>query len=383
MVTHRGFRFRLISLATLAAIALHIWLLQMHSLPGEWLSISFALLCLTASWSLDLAFKRTEVPAVAAQVTRAEPRASAPSTPAPVQRSRVVNAFTIDLEDYFQTEVASRSLPYSEWDRMPSRIEHSVQRMLDLLDESDARATVFVLGWIAERYPRLVREVARRGHEIGCHSYRHRRVYTLSPEVFAEDTRLAKRVLEDVIGSAVEGYRAPSFSITPGTEWAFHILEDLGFLYDSSVNPVWHSSYANQHAPRFPYYPAGTRLLEIPIGTWRIGNVNLPVGGGAYLRLLPYGYIRRGLSVINTRERQPATLYVHPWEIDYHQPALHKKWSSQVRQMWGTRTMEAKLRKLLASSRFEPISIAYSQALTADWPLMLPQREVAPLAQVC
>ena len=176
-----------------------------------------------------------------------------------------LNAFTIDLEDYFHTEVSSRSVKYDDWEKYASRIEYSTHRLLDMLDEHNTQATVFVLGWVAERYPHLVREVAQRGHEIGCHSFRHRLVYRLTPQVFAEDTRIAKQVIEDLTGTAVEGYRAPSFSITPGNEWAFKVLEQSGFVYDSSVNPIWHTSYANTRAPRFPYYIEGTRLLEIPI----------------------------------------------------------------------------------------------------------------------
>jgi len=362
-----------------AALACNWWLLRSNS---ALLGISFALLCLSTSWALATVRQKAQV-----QKRKAPHRHGVELVPSPNQkqvlRAGPLNAFTIDLEDYFHTEVSSRSVKYDDWEKMPSRIEYSVHRLLDILDEHNTQATVFVLGWVAQRYPSLVREVAQRGHEIGCHSFRHRLVYKLTPHEFAEDTRIAKEVIEDVTGVVVEGYRAPSFSITPGNEWAFKVLEQLDFVYDSSVNPIWHTSYANSRAPRFPYYIEGTRLLEIPIATWRLGRLNLPVGGGAYLRLLPYPYIRHGLSTVNGRERQPATLYVHPWEIDYHQPAIHTEWASHARQMWGTKTMEAKLGHLLSSSRFGPISSAYAHRLSPNTPILKTLRQRVPsLAQV-
>ncbi len=363
----------------LVALACNWWLLRSNNIL---LGISFAVLCLSMSWALASAGQKAQV-----QERKAPQRYGADPIPFAKQKQapggEPLNAFTIDLEDYFHTEVSSRSVKYDDWDKMPSRIEYSTHRLLDTLDEHNTQATVFVLGWVAQRYPRLVREVARRGHEIGCHSFRHRLVYKLTPQVFAEDTRIAKQVIEDLTGTAVEGYRAPSFSITPGNEWAFKVLEQSGFVYDSSVNPIWHTSYANTRAPRFPYFIEGTRLLEIPIATWRIGRLNLPVGGGAYLRLLPYPYIRYGLSTVNRREHQPATLYVHPWEIDYHQPEIHKEWTSHVRQMWGTRTMEAKLGHLLSSSRFGPISHAYAHSLPTNSPILKTLSQQTPsFAQV-
>ncbi len=275
----------------------------------------------------------------------------------------ICNAFTIDLEDYFHTEVSSRSVGYEQWDRLPSRIEATVKRLLDLLDRHETRATVFVLGWVAKKHPALIREVARRGHEIACHSYRHRPVFRLTPEEFREDTVLAKAILEDTTGAPVLGYRAPNFSITPGTEWAWTILAELGFLYDSSVNPVWHKLYANPHAPRFPYLIREANLFEIPVATWRVLGMNLPIGGGAYLRLLPLPYIRMGLSYVNDMERKPVTIYMHPWEIDCYQPELAAGWKSQIRQNWGLDTMEAKVAELLRGRRFAPIVKVHAENL--------------------
>lgn len=378
MVIRRGS----VVVVLLVAVALNLWLLSSDEFGGVAAGISFSLVCLCASWALA-SLKRTDE---LQGIKRAEVSVAATSLPA--SRSHtfpnpMLNAFTIDLEDYYHTEVSSRAVKYSDWDKMPSRIESSVHRLLDLLDETDTRATVFVLGWLAKKRPGLIREVARRGHELGCHSFQHRRVNRLKPAAFLEDTRVAKEIIEDVTGMAVEGYRAPSFSITPGTEWAFKILEQLGFSYDSSVHPVWHVSYANTRAPRFPYYLDGTNVLEIPIATWRAWGTNLPVGGGAYLRLLPYWYVRHGLSVVNQREWQPVTLYVHPWEIDYLQPAIHTGWGSHVRQTWGTRAMETKLGRLLGGMRFGPIAEAYARNLSANPAAFTRATQQAPsLAQV-
>lgn len=366
----------------IATTALNVWLLMSGSSESLLAGVSFAGICLSLSWILALGMPEPRSPRPAKSglsLVQANSKAEKEPTPA----LQLLNAFTIDLEDYFHTEVSSAAVTYEEWDQMPSRIESSVHRLLDLLDDTNTRATVFILGWVAKKYPALIREVATRGHEIGCHSFRHRMVNQLWPGTFLEDTRVAKEIIEDATGVTVEGYRAPSFSITPGTEWAFKILEQLGFSYDSSVHPVSHPTYANIHAPRFPYYLEGTSILEIPIATWRVCGFNLPVGGGAYLRLLPYWYIRYGLSTVNNKEWQPVTLYVHPWEIDYLQPSIHAGWTSHVRQIWGTRSMEAKLRRLLSSSSFAPISTVYAQNLSANPPVFTSTTQGTPsFAQV-
>lgn len=366
-----------IAIIFICAVALNLWLLKSSNTGGALAGISFAVVCLSVSCFLPLkkgglsAHKSSRAVRSTVQSISLVASKQAPA-------AQIVNAFTVDLEDYFHTEVSSRDVNYEQWDKMPSRIESSVHRLLDLLDENQVQATVFVLGWVAQKYPRLVREVARRGHEVACHSYRHRMVNRLLPRVFMEDTRMAKQIIEDVIGTAIEGYRAPNFSITPGYEWAFEILEQLGFTYDSSVHPVWHATYANARAPRFPYVVDGTHLLEIPIATWRVGGVNLPIGGGAYLRLLPYSYIRRGLSVVNHREWHPVTLYIHPWEIDYMQPAIHSDWFSHARQMWGTRTMESKLRRLFSNMHYASISSVYARDLTTGMRTFAPSPEHVP-----
>ena len=296
-----------------------------------------------------------------------QPVLSMPSSPMAVARvepAALVNAFSIDLEDYFHTEVASKTTAWGDWDHLPSRLENTVPRLLDLLDETDNRATVFVLGWVAEKYPALVRRIASRGHEIACHSYRHRAVFRLDPESFYEDTRKAKYITEDATGCVISGFRAPCFSITKGSEWAFDVLSELDFRYDSSVNPIHHGFYGNASSPSKPHCVGDSGLLEIPIAVWRFGGINLPVGGGAYLRLLPYAYNLAGLRHLNRVERRPATLYMHPWEMDAHQPDLHLPLLSHIRQTWGTSTMESRLHGMLKEFRFAPLAEVYSSEMT-------------------
>lgn len=265
---------------------------------------------------------------------------------------RPCHALTIDLEDYFHTEVASQGISFSDWEHQPSRIEPCTHRLLDLLDRNHTQATFFVLGWVAKRYPRLVREIHQRGHEIGCHSLDHKLVSRMSPNDFYTSTKTAKAIIESVIQEPIFGYRAPSFSITPGCEWAFETLAMLGFSYDSSVHPVHHPTYGNPKAPRSAYPVAHDRLMEFPIATWKIAGRNLSVGGGAYLRLLPYQYIQRGLATWEKEMQVPAMLYLHPWEIDPYQPHIPLSFHSTVRQTWGTTMMEDKLQRLLTQFRF-------------------------------
>lgn len=368
MLKDKRSQFGTVSLA-LAILTLQPLLLWAHLItPGIGI-LSFAVLCLLLSCLISFQ-KRSAQEKPAVSVTQNEIRVLERATPETAasqkKRGTIINAFSIDLEDYFHTEVATRAVSYSEWDAMPSRIRSSVSRLLDVLDEGNTRSTVFVLGWVARKYPSLVRQVHERGHEIACHSDRHRPVFRLERESFREDTQIAKAAIEDACGVRVSGYRAPSFSITPGTEWAFDVLEDLGFLYDSSINPVKHPFYNNAKSPRTPYYIAESSLLEIPIATWRVGGVNLPVGGGAYLRLLPYQYVRTGLTCINRWENEPFTLYVHPWEIDRYQPLLKLDWKSNIRQTWGVQTMESRIARLLGSFNFAPIQEVYSGLIARE-----------------
>ncbi len=275
--------------------------------------------------------------------------------PIPDPGTRPCHALTIDLEDYFHTEVASQGVSFADWEKQPSRIEASTHRLLDLLDGSQTRGTFFVLGWVAKRYPRLVHEIHQRGHEIGCHSLDHRLVCRMNPAEFYETTQTAKVLIESIIQEPIRGYRAPCFSITPGCEWAFEALANLGFAYDSSVHPVHHPVYGNPTAPRGPYAVARGQLMEFPIATWKVAGRNLSVGGGAYLRLLPYQYIHRGLAAWEKEMRSPAMLYLHPWEIDPYQPYIPLSFQSTIRQTWGTAIMEEKLQSLLNQFQFGPV----------------------------
>jgi polysaccharide deacetylase family protein (PEP-CTERM system associated) len=231
------------------------------------------------------------------------------------------NALTIDVEDYFQVSALARYIPRSEWDSQESRIERNVERILHLLADYDARATFFTLGWIAERYPQLVRRIVDGGHELASHGFAHRRATEQSPEAFFSDIHLAKIVLEDICGTEVRGYRAPSFSIGESNAWAFECIQRAGYLYSSSVYPIRHDHYGTPDAPRFAH-DVREGLVEMPITTMRLFGRNWPAGGGGYFRLLPYAMSRWLLRRVNQVDQQPVIFYFHPWEIDAAQPRI-------------------------------------------------------------
>lgn len=267
------------------------------------------------------------------------------------------NAITVDLEDYYHVTAFADQLSAEDWASCKSRVEANTERVLARFAESNCRATFFVLGWVAERYPQLIRRIAEQNHEIACHSYQHRLVYELTPDEFREDTRRAKQLLEDSGGVAVRGYRAPSFSITPEIPWAFDILAELGFTYDSSVFPVHHLNYGMPRAPRFPFR-IDTRsgpIVEFPLPTLEIGRARAPIGGGAYLRLLPYWYTRWAIGFFNQKENHPVCVYVHPWELDPEQPRMHGNLTARLRHYIGLRGLEAKFARLLGDFEFGPL----------------------------
>jgi polysaccharide deacetylase family protein (PEP-CTERM system associated) len=256
------------------------------------------------------------------------------------------NAISVDVEDYFQTEAMSAVASRDRWDSFPSHVEANTQALFDLFARFDVKATFFFLGWAVERFPQLARKAHELGHEVGCHSYWHHPVFRMTAKEFWEDTRRARNVIEDAIGAPVTGYRAPNFSINHSVPWAYPILEELGFQYDSSVNPVRHTLYDNHAAPRNPSR-VGEGLIELPIATWRVCGHNLPVGGGAYLRILPYALMKNGIRAINRDEQAPAVLYLHPWEIDHSQPRLQASLKSRIRQYTGLARMKSRLELLL------------------------------------
>jgi polysaccharide deacetylase family protein (PEP-CTERM system associated) len=257
-----------------------------------------------------------------------------------------VNAISVDVEDYFQTEAMSEVAPRDRWEGFPRHVEANTDALFELFARYDVKATFFFLGWVAERFPALVRRASELGHEVGCHSFWHRAVFRLTPREFQEDTYRAKRLIEDASGNAVLGYRAPCFSITPAVPWAYDILEEMGFRYDSSVNPIHHGFYGNPNASRHPF-KVRSNLLELPVATWRVLGQNVPVAGGAYLRILPYALMQTGLRSINDGEHRSAILYLHPWEIDPEQPRLAAPTKSRLRQYLGLSRMKSKLERLL------------------------------------
>jgi polysaccharide deacetylase family protein (PEP-CTERM system associated) len=281
----------------------------------------------------------------------------------------IVNAMTIDVEDYFHVSVFDGVVPRSDWDRLESRVCRNTERLLDIFDQSGIRGTFFVLGWVGERYPGLVRDIEGRGHEIASHGYAHRLIYDQTPGAFREDVKRAKGILESATGNRVLGYRAPSYSVTPRSLWALDILAEEGYAYDSSIFPIRHDRYGIPVSARHPFAIErnGLRLVEVPGSTTRVGPLNLPVGGGGYFRILPYAWTRWGIGRINRREHRPAVFYLHPWEIDPGQPRLRAGLLSRFRHYRNLHRAEGRLKALLGDFTFAPIRtvIAAQAASTA------------------
>ena len=259
----------------------------------------------------------------------------------------ITNALTIDVEDYFQVSAMAPYIARSEWDTRECRVQANVERILALLERHDTRATFFTLGWVAERYPQLVRRIVDGGHELASHGYGHERASDLSREAFMQDIVRAKRVLEDIGGVAVQGYRAPSFSIGHGNLWAFDCLLDSGHRYSSSIYPIKHDHYGMPDAPRFAH-PVRDGLLEVPVTTVRLGDRNLPSSGGGWFRLFPYALTRWMIERVNREDRASAIFYFHPWEIDHDQPRvpgvnLKTRFRHYVNIGWTERRLDALL----------------------------------------
>jgi polysaccharide deacetylase family protein (PEP-CTERM system associated) len=261
---------------------------------------------------------------------------------------------SVDVEDYFHVEAFAGVVDRCAWPGFESRVERNTDRILDLFDEAKIKGTFFILGWVAERYPRLVREIAERGHEPACHSYWHRLIYKLTPDEFREDTSRAKNCIEDAAGVSIYGYRAPSFSITGRSAWALDVLAELGFRYDSSVFPVKHGTYGVPGAPRRPFRvetPYGP-MVEFPMATFRLPiGPNFPIAGGGYLRMLPFSYTSAGLKRA-WDEGLPVVSYIHPWEIDPDQPRINAPFKSRLRHYTNLTKTEDRLRKMLALDHF-------------------------------
>lgn len=265
--------------------------------------------------------------------------------------------FTVDVEEYFQVSALVPYVDRASWERTPSRIDVGMRTLLDLLTRHDAHGTFFVLGWIAERHPALVREIVASGHEIASHGWGHERVTELSPDEFRRSVRDSKSILETLTGRQVFGYRAPSFSIVRGGEWALDVLLEEGYRYDSSLFPVKRAGYGFANGQRDPHQleRAAGILEEIPPATIMVGPRVLPAGGGAYFRLFPYELVRAALSGA-ARRGVPGTFYIHPWELDFDQPRLSVSLSTRIRHYGGVRQTIPRLRRLLADFRFQPIA---------------------------
>jgi polysaccharide deacetylase family protein (PEP-CTERM system associated) len=267
---------------------------------------------------------------------------------------RIVNILTFDIEDYFQVSAFDGVLPRSSWDSCESRVCESTDRLLQILSDGDVKATCFVLGWVAERFPDLVRRIAAEGHEIASHGSAHRLVYEMTPEEFREDIRRSKQVLEAVGAGPVLGYRAPSYSVVERSLWALDVLIEEGFLYDASIFPIHHDRYGIPSAPRHPYRVsrAAGSIWEVPPSTVRCLGANLPVAGGGYFRLLPYGWTRWGIQHLNVAEERPAVFYLHPWELDPGQPRLPVGHLTRWRHYRNLARTESRLQRLLHDFKF-------------------------------
>jgi polysaccharide deacetylase family protein (PEP-CTERM system associated) len=287
------------------------------------------------------------------QSNAAASRVSSPQVAKPI-----VNMMTVDVEDYFQVSAFDHNVSRDRWDSLESRVSRNTERLLELFSGAGVTATFFVLGWVAERFPALVSQIAANGHELASHSYAHRLVYDLSPAAFKEDLHRAKAVIESASGAPVLGFRAPSYSITAKSLWAFDVLIAEGYRYDASVFPIHHDRYGISDAPRFPNLVERKEgaLWEFPGSTVRVGGQNLPIGGGGYFRLLPYAVTRSAIARVNTVEKRPVMFYLHPWEIDPTQPRIKTSVVSRFRHYQNLSKTEGRLRRLLSDFSFDSVT---------------------------
>ena len=265
----------------------------------------------------------------------------------------VVNALTIDVEDYFQVSAFAPYVARTSWEEQPCRIEQNIDRILEFLAEAGVHATFFTLGWIAERHPQMVQRIVSGGHELASHGYAHERASALAPDAFFADVALAKAVLEDIAGAGIQGYRAPSFSIGEKNLWAYDCLAKAGYRYSSSVYPIRHDHYGSPNRSRFAHL-ANTHVLEVPIATARLFSTNIPAGGGGYFRLMPYALSRWLIRRVNSCDEESAIFYFHPWEIDPEQPrvkGLDPK--SRFRHYVNLERTAGRLRLLLRDFRWD------------------------------
>ena len=287
------------------------------------------------------------------------------------------NVLTIDVEDYFHVAALAKSINRKNWDTIESRVTSNVHRLLDLFDEHNVKATHFVLGWVAERFPELIKEIDHRGHEVASHGYSHQLIYNQTPKIFENETRNSKSLIENIIGKPVNGYRAASYSITRKSLWALDILAELGFTYDSSIFPVVHDRYGIKGSPEYPHVletPAKQKLVEYPLSTYRWFGITIPVAGGGYFRLYPYWLSRFFYRSIN-KSSMPFVFYLHPWEVDPDQPRVKASMMSEFRHYnnlekcqerlsnllteFDFTTMHSKLNEMNFFSNIKPVTVSY------------------------
>jgi polysaccharide deacetylase family protein (PEP-CTERM system associated) len=266
--------------------------------------------------------------------------------------ARVCNVMSVDLEDYFQVSAFADHIPFEAWGSHALRVGDNTRRLLDLFEGAGVTATFFCLGWIGERCPELVREVADRGHEVASHGYRHRLVYDLSPAEFRDDVTRTKAILEDASGREVRGFRAASFSIVPSCFWAMDVLGEAGYTYDSSMFPTHHDRYGTPGIPLLPHRWQGTGIVEVPMSVVPLFGLPVPVGGGGYLRHFPYGFTEWAIRRLNERHGRPVITYLHPWEIDPGQPVQPVGWVTRARHYRGIPSFWGKMVRLLTDFRF-------------------------------
>jgi polysaccharide deacetylase family protein (PEP-CTERM system associated) len=282
-----------------------------------------------------------------------------PKEPTKSNVERIVNAITVDVEDYFQVSAFSKDIDKNKWSDYESRVERNTHILLELFDQYNTKGTFFVLGWIAERYPNLIKDIMKAGHEIASHGYSHELIYNQQEAEFREETRRTKDILENIIGQSIYGYRAASYSIVEKSIWALDVLTELEFTYDSSIFPIVHDRYGIPGAKTEPHVyktERGNSIIEFPISTVGVGSTRIPISGGGYFRLLPYWLTCGGLKKINNQENAPFIFYMHPWEIDTEQPRIKSNIISEFRHYNNISKFEERLRKLLQDFQFSTVS---------------------------
>lgn len=272
------------------------------------------------------------------------------------ENNKISNALTVDVEDYFQVENFTRVISFSDWDKYESRVVKNTEKVLKILDDSGTKATFFVLGWVAEHFPELVKKIHQAGHEIASHGYAHKLIFTQTPEKFRTDLRRAKNILEDIIQKSILGYRAPTYSITHRSLWALDILAEEGFKYDSSIFPIHHDKGGIPDAKQYPYHVQNSNggIWEFPLSTVRILGQNVPFSGGGYFRFFPYRFVKWAIKSIN-KTGYPAILFIHPWELDPEQPRINVNMVSRFRHYVNLSKTEGKLIRLLNDFKFAPV----------------------------